>query len=464
MAMHSRLERIRNHQVWSEIDESLKILARVSTLTDVDPSHLSEFDRFNKCVDFISTRLKQTDSSLVVPNLCDNLANQLFAARTGLQAYEVDRGFQHVEQAGSELDAALITASQLALVATANDIEHLNKTSSKYFSLIQRAHQQSREEVEGLRKMASEIDGHFRKLASDFEATRSVAHSLLRDHEKSFAEAQMRRSEESDESRRALQNRLDQVIAEHQSQFSTSQETRNAAFSAAQNNRAEQFSSLVADYTRDLQNQSRTYKDIADTLALEQSKITEQVQARFEEQARTILSTIEGHREQVEKLVGVIGDLGVTSGHKKAADRAQYSMWVWQVLTLCAFGVFIWFGHTAFLLTLSGSFSWPMFTGRALLTAAVASVAVYTGKQASNFFEVEKKHRTLALELEALRPFISGLPIEQQNAFRIDIGKKAFGREEASHDLNAGGVPANLVSLGEAGRFIEKIIQLFIRR
>jgi len=51
--------------------------------------------------------------------------------------------------------------------------------------------------------------------------------------------------------------------------------------------------------------------------------------------------------------------------------------------------------------------------------------------QADKLYTAEKRNRRLALELEAIGPYLAPLPREDQNKFRIQIGERSFGHEEA---------------------------------
>jgi hypothetical protein len=132
----------------------------------------------------------------------------------------------------------------------------------------------------------------------------------------------------------------------------------------------------------------------------------------------------------VEKLVGVIGNLGVTSGYQKAADSAKKSMWLWQGLTLAGFAMVIGFAYLAFLPAIQGDFSWEKFAGRVVLTVAVGLFAAYSATQGDRYMEAERRNRKLALELEAVGPYLAPLPEEQQQTFRLALGERTFGRDE----------------------------------
>ena len=180
----------------------------------------------------------------------------------------------------------------------------------------------------------------------------------------------------------------------------------------------------------------------------------------YEEAARRILEQVNTHRKDVEKLVGVIGNLGVTSGYQTTANDARISMWVWQgvaVLAMLGLGSFAYF---AFLPAMKGGFTWEGFAMRAFLTVTVGVLAAYAANQADRFFQMEKYNRKLALELAAIDPYIALLPEEQKNKFKIEIGQRSFGQEEAP-SLKAEKSPATTLDVVAGSKTLQQIVQLF---
>lgn len=200
----------------------------------------------------------------------------------------------------------------------------------------------------------------------------------------------------------------------------------------------------------------------------------------YETSAKGILDQINVHREEVEKLVGVIGNLGVTSGYQKVANLARKMLFIWQGVTVLALGGLI---IVAFQMafpsptkamsvvieapqvassTAPPSMSQPKEKEKAAQSVSAQTViqttpvsdsafyqglatriflsltfgifAAYAAKQASHFLDMERKNRKLALELEALGPYIAPLDKVSQDEFRIKIGDRSFGVHD--HDLN----------------------------
>ena len=200
----------------------------------------------------------------------------------------------------------------------------------------------------------------------------------------------------------------------------------------------------------------------------------------YADSADNILKEIESHKKDVEKLVGVIGNLGVTSGYQKVANLARTMLFVWQFVTVAALGGLIFIAYqmafpsqTKPLIVavespqVTSSITTPLphqlsakssvtaspnvtvqatpstatdsafyqgLATRIFLSLTFGVFAAYAARQASHFLEMERKNRKLALELEALGPYIAPLDKEKQDEFRLKLGDRSFGvHEDTSH-------------------------------
>jgi hypothetical protein len=167
------------------------------------------------------------------------------------------------------------------------------------------------------------------------------------------------------------------------------------------------------------------------------------LQTDFLRSANTIIEEIQAKKSEVEKLVGVIGNLGVTSGYLKTANYARKAIWCWQAVAVFSMITVIVVLYRSYLLT-QGTFTWENFAARGVICLAVSVLAGYAASQADRFFEMEVRNRKMALELEAIGPYLAPLPTEMQNSFRIDIGDRSFGREQVSFNKRIGRSPATI--------------------
>jgi len=185
----------------------------------------------------------------------------------------------------------------------------------------------------------------------------------------------------------------------------------------------------------------------------------------YKDNAAEILDKIDQHKKDVESLVGVIGNLGITSGYKKVADHARLFLYVWQTITLLSLACLIFIASVVafpkfaeFLTPASQKAPLTASVGKTSLPGTVSEIhsvessdtnfyhgllsriflsitfgvfAAYAGQQASRFFQIEQKNRKLALELEALGPFIEPLSREDRDKFRVLVGDRSFGVKES---------------------------------
>ena len=120
---------------------------------------------------------------------------------------------------------------------------------------------------------------------------------------------------------------------------------------------------------------------------------------------------------------------------------------VLQAATLAALITLIGFAKNTLgaLETHGGQFNWGGFAARALLLVSLGVLAAYSGSQADKLFGDERRNRKLALELEAIGPYLAPLPPEEQNKFRLQIGERSFGRDHDLHEHRKS--PASVLDL-----------------
>jgi hypothetical protein len=226
------------------------------------------------------------------------------------------------------------------------------------------------------------------------------------------------------------------------------------------------FSELIGDYTKRLAQQDATFTAAQESFGRDVEARLDQLGADYSGRAAFILEDVQNRQKEVETLVGVIGSLGVTSGYQKTADRAQASMWVWQFVAVAAMAAVIAFAAYAFLPTLKGEFHWSSFAARVFLTITIGVLAAYAATQADRFFNIERQNRRLALELAAIDPYIALLPVDEQQRFKLEIGRKSFGREDSHGSVPVTKSPAttwDVIATKEGRETLREIVEIFSR-
>jgi hypothetical protein len=102
------------------------------------------------------------------------------------------------------------------------------------------------------------------------------------------------------------------------------------------------------------------------------------------------------------------------------------------------------------------------FLTRVFLSITFGIFAAYASRQASRFFDMEQKNRKLALELEALGPFIEPLDKADRDKFRVQIGDRSFGVADLEVGKTKEDDPVTALSIlksKEIGEFITNIVK-----
>jgi hypothetical protein len=439
--MSDYVSRIQNHRIWELMTSLGPMIDRAEQLEEIDPTAVDALERVRAVLALSGKRLGASDPLTVLSGCLDSMAGYFESQKSEIDAYIKDRNPTHLTTANTLADSVLVSLSQIPGVANREEVIGLVKTVTSQRSALEQhdrisyiARQEATKEIQALNETLNALTTQTQstvadlKLQLDTEKAKIVAQAS--DQQKQFVDAQQARGNTFSETLIKIQENLTKTISDQQGQFSSAQENRSREFAAAQTESQKRFGDLIADYTKRLADQDAEYTKQRDSFAATAQSELGALNKNFEQAATIVLEQVNNHRKDVEKLVGVIGNLGVTSGYQKAANSARNSMWFWNVLAVVAMVGLILFAYHAFLPTMQGDFKWGAFAGRVFLTITVGVLAAYSAAQADRFFHMEKYNRKLALELAAIDPFIAFLPKEEQDKFKLEIGRRSFAQEE----------------------------------
>lgn len=419
-------DRIKNHAIWETMRALGPVIDQAAARDDVDPVALSGLDRIRAVLTFTGKKLAGAVPQLMEVRSLETLDSHLRGTFSEVSAYVQNGSSNHLVSANSQADSALIALASVNFPFVSEDLEALSRAGTDY---------------------RNTLDQNLRHIHEAYRKSRTELEELRRQIQSDSANLQQRVGEITNDVNNE-RTRLTSLTSEFQSQFSAAQETRNRESAEAQTNRQEKFGALISDYKTELTVQTAAFaKERDEAVQKYKADVTELIN-KYDVSAKQILDDIDSKRKQVEKLVGVIGNLGVTSGYLIVANDAKAKTWRWQMATLLGLVVFIGFAFKAFLPSLTpGTFHWESFAGRVVLSLAVALFAAYARSQADRYFELEKRNRKLALELEAIGPYIANLPLEKQVEFRLQIGERSFGRDEMESLHKGRKSPATLADI-----------------
>jgi hypothetical protein len=407
--------RIQGHRVWELMNSLGPQIDGAVKIEYIDPVALEGLERLRTVLAFCGKRLGGTDPLIMSPVPLDAIAGSLDTAKVEIEAFVKDGTVARVANANVAADAVLGYLAQIPAITTPEELVGLIQAanvSREQFEGQARTSSESRKQADDeINTLKSTLSGFttqaqttFGNLQAQLDAERDKISAQLATHQKLFADTQEARSNTYTETLRKIQESLSQTLTDQQRQFSDAQENRNQAFTSAQTDSQKRFGDLIADFTKRLNDQDSEFTRQRDAFIGDSKKRLEDLHQRYLGEADDVLKKVNARREEVEKLVGVIGNLGVTSGYQKAANSARTSMWIWQGAAVLALALVIFFAYHAFLPTIQGDFRWGGFATRVFLTITVGVLAAYAVSQADRFFHMEKHNRKLALELAAIDP------------------------------------------------------------
>lgn len=452
-----------------------------------DTASIDTIERIRAVLAFAGKRLAGVEPQLLHQAGLDGLSGALQATRTEIAGYISDGDATHVINANTHAENVLAQLTRVNYPFVSDELIPLRDAASAYRRTLEQNLESAHSSLATVRTQASTVQQTLAELTTAIDAEKSKLASVSADFQTKYTTAEEKRNAEATEKVQAsigqlvseaatVQQRLSELTTEiaaertrlttlasdFQSQFSTAQESRGREFTDAQSNRQDKFSTLFNDYTQRLNEQSTDFGKQRDAVIQQVQTDLGDLRVSYAASAQGILDKIQQHRSDVEKLVGVIGNLGVTSGYQKTANHARIATFVWQGITVLAMIGVIVFAYFAFLPITQGTFTWEGFAGRVVLALSVGVLAAYGAAQADKYLEIDRRNRKLALELEAIGPFLAPLPEDKQEAFRLQLGERTFGREETGIGRRAADrSPATIVDvLGKSKEFREFIAEI----
>ena len=175
----------------------------------------------------------------------------------------------------------------------------------------------------------------------------------------------------------------------------------------------------------------------------EKEKFVETIQD-LNQQGTQTLKTIESKLKEAEKIVGVIGNIGMAGGYQKTANEERIAKWVWQAIAAGSLVLLIYFATTH----ISGITNLNQLLPRFLVAASFIALASYAGMQGERHRKSEMANRKLELGIASIDPFLSNLQPAERDKLKESLIHKLFEQAPESPDLQTG-IPETNIDLLE---------------
>lgn len=499
--------RIRDHAVWAELQQIGISIDRALERGITDTELISGIERTRLVIALTGKRLASNDALLIPPTVVNDLYNAINRMRNELDSFVANGNPQHVLNSNAYADEALVNLGRIPGTITLDDLSVISEATSSFRQVLEAQLREAIQTQQNLETLSSANTNRLAALETALAAEQAKLNAIVADHQSQFSSLQDRRASEFSMAQSEQQTKFMSVLAEQQTQFSSEQDSRRTSFSESQRENQEKMIALFAEYSGNLKEHESEYYDRLEQAEEKFQADVETLTTNYSSEAKGILEQIRTHQSAVESLVGVIGNLGVTSGYLNVANHARKMLYLWQGFTIAALGGLIW---VAFLIAFppakpinqsveqavhqekakppaaaketkettnpampsastperhtehSEAAFYQGFATRAFLSITFGIFAAYAARQASRFFEIEQKNRRRALELEALGPFIEPLEKAQRDQFRLQIGERSFAvpdHDPPNHKEDDPVTALSLVKPKELGEALVNIIK-----
>src|SRR5699024_4686901 len=116
------------------------------------------------------------------------------------------------------------------------------------------------------------------------------------------------------------------------------------------------------------------------------------------ESTSDLVTKLRGYKEEAERLVNVVANVGMSGGFQKVADQARKTKITWQVTAIVSILGLIGFAIFAFYETMTGQFDMGKFGAKTFVSISFGVLAAYSARQADKNADFERRNRQLELE------------------------------------------------------------------
>jgi hypothetical protein len=493
-------QRVRSHVIWDTQKNLGKLIDQALEREVTDIEITAGIERMRAVLALLGSRLAATDPVLVESITLDTVNTHLVAACGMLEAYSSDGNPAHISSANAKADVVLPYLGSFLAPGSTNDLTAISEAAAHYRQSIESHIASAQEKQNALTTAITDSQNKLATLETGLTSEVQRLAGVVSDQQTQFSTAQDKRNTD-----------FSTALTEQQTKFSTDQDERKTAFADASRANQEKINTLISDFDQKLKDQNSAFNE--QFAAEAQSHRTEMsvLKATYEQTAAEILVQVQKHKTDVEKLVGVIGTLGVTSGYVRVANNARTMQFIWQFFTLLAMSGLIFVASlVAFPRIASNIFDIPAQTihldmavektnadkpakfdvtavakapavgastaadmpsndsvfyqgilTRLFLSITFGVFAAYSARQASLYRESEQRNRRRALELESLGPFIEPLDKEMKDKFRIQIGERSFAVSETEPRSTKDDDASTILSLLKNKDFFEIMANFF---
>lgn len=380
-------ESYKTHLVFERL-EQLKQSLQAESLTE--KIGLENFTFIQATFHYIKDKLNLTNPTLVLDAELTSLAAEIESGTSQINTFIGNNNIGHITNAINNLNSAIARTRNLPIPTSKNDYD-FSKAVAHFQQTVQGAYEQLKDQNE--------------KLKTDIEA----AQTDLDNKQERIKALEQQLAEKQTE----IQN----VLIKYNSEFETLKTNANAIVEADRKMFSDNFEADRKSYKEAIETDKDTFK-----------KAYENQKVYFDGEAKSTVEKLEQKLAEANKIVNIVGNVGVTGNYQKIANQHKSSADLFRCVALLF--MILMSGLLIYSIIELGNTDFNLYKSlvRILAAAVLTYPAVYTARESSRHRNLETQNRNLELELASIGPFIELLPEDKKQSIKEGLVNKYFGK------------------------------------
>jgi hypothetical protein len=372
-------EKFKSHQLFEKIEQLSQRLSDDEIKEEIELDKLSFYESVHQ---YISDRIRLTIPILVQETEMNSLSNEIEEGLKQINTFLGNRNVGHLNNATNNFTSALSRTRNLPLPFSKNDF-------------------------------------NFSKIIADFQKSVSEKYEHL-DSEKDKLSDSIDQFKADLESKEKEIQRLFKLV-----------EAKELEIQSLNSNFQTEFTSIKTKATQEYETDRKAFRAEIDTEKNTFKKEIEDLQGKIDTDTTGLIEKLETKLDEAEKIVNVIGNVGVTGNYQIIAnehkDSANFWRWIAIIFMTVFSGLLVW---TIIDLSSSG-FDWIKSLIRLIAAAALSYPATYAARESSKHRKLETINRRAELELASINPFIEILDEDKKQNIKEKLVEKYFGNSHS---------------------------------
>lgn len=371
-------ENFENHNIFDRLNSLEEILGNDDVKDKID---LEKLSFFQTVFSYVNQRVKLTIPDLVQQTELDALSNELNAGITQVNSYIGN-----------------------------NNVGHLNNATNNFNAAINR--------IKNFPIPVAKADFNFSRKIADFEKTAKSKYNAL-EKQKEKLENSISEFEKDLENKESEIQRLLKLLENKETEIQNLTSTFRT-----------DFDNIKSSHNQSFQNDKTTFRNEIDTAKETFREEIEELKEGIDTDTSDLVTKLEIKLEEAEKLVNIIGNVGVTGNYQNIANSHKSSADFWRVMAIIFMSIFSLLLVWTIIDLSSEGFDWVKSAIRLVAAAALSYPATYAARESSKHRKLETLNRNAELELASINPFIENLSDDKKQIIKEKLAEKYFGNSK----------------------------------